>query len=122
MTNKKIIPIAAGDTDAANQSSCGDAEPFALMVLGDSMLPEFNEGEVIVIEPGPRIIEGSYVLAFHDDEYIFRQLIKTETGWILHALNADYPDLPVSDLSAIKGLITQKARPGRRRASKIYIE
>ncbi len=121
MTNKKIIPIA-GEADTTNQSSCGDAEPFALMVLGDSMVPEFNEGEVIIIEPGPRIIEGSYVLAFHDEEYIFRQLIKTETGWLLHALNENYPDLPVENLSAIRGIITQKSRPGRRRASKIYIE
>ncbi len=119
MTDKTITPISA---DAANQSSCGDAEPFALMVLGDSMVPEFNEGEIIVIEPGPRIIAGSYVLAFHNEEYIFRQLIKNETGWLLHALNDGYPDLPVADLSAIRGIITQKSLPGRRRASKIYIE
>ncbi len=121
MTNKKIIPTAAGETEAANQSSCNDAEPFALMVLGDSMVPEFNEGEIIVIEPGPRIIAGSYVLAFHDEEYIFRQLIQTENGWRLHALNDRYPDVPVTDLSAIRGIITQKSRPGRRSASKIYL-
>lgn len=121
MTNEKIIPIAAGETDAANQTSCSDAEPFALMVLGDSMVPEFNEGEIIVIEPGPRIIAGSYVLAFHNEEYIFRQLIQTGTGWCLHALNDHYPDVPVTDLSAIRGIITQKSRPGRRSASKIYI-
>ncbi len=122
MANRKIIPISAGEADATNQSSCGNAEPFALMVLGDSMVPEFNEGEVIIIEPGPRIIDGSFVLAFHGDEYIFRQLIRTETGWLLHALNESYPDLPVGDLSNIKGIITQKSRPGRRRASKIYFE
>jgi DNA polymerase V len=122
MTNEKIIPLAAAKTDAAHQSACNDAEPFALMVLGDSMAPEFNEGEIIVIEPGPRIIEGSYVLAFYDEEYIFRQLIKTEAGWHLHALNDGYPDVPIADLSSIRGLITQKSRPGRRSASKIYFE
>ena len=34
-----ILPAAAGD--------CAGAEPFALMVLGDAMAPEFVEGEVI---------------------------------------------------------------------------
>src|SRR5574337_576496 len=32
-------------------SSCGDAAPFALRVIGHSMAPEFAEGEVIVVEP-----------------------------------------------------------------------
>lgn len=119
MTTQKIIPITASDTE--NQSNCNDSEPFALMVLGDSMVPEFNEGEIIIIEPGQLTIDGSYILAFHNEEYIFRQLLKSEDGWCLHALNDQYPDVPFTDLSVIRGIITQKSLPGRRSASKIYI-
>ena len=32
-------------------SSCSKAEPFVLQVLGDSMIPEFQDGVVIVIDP-----------------------------------------------------------------------
>lgn len=119
MTTQKIIPITVQDEE--NQPACNDSEPFALMVLGDSMVPEFNEGEIIIIEPGALTIPDSYILAFHNEEYIFRQLIKTATGWHLHALNDSYPDVAITDMSAIRGIITQKSRPGKRSASKIYI-
>ena len=38
----KTIPIVAAQDPAL--SACGGAEPFALMVLGDAMAPEFREG------------------------------------------------------------------------------
>lgn len=119
---KKIdIPIVSVDDTALE--SCSAAEPFALMVLGDSMLPEFAEGEVIVIEPEGLARDGSYVLAWHGEEYIFRQLVKRDAGWALHALNPKYPDAPIADLSAVKGVIIQKQQPGGRRATrKRYVE
>ena len=45
---RKIIPVTpvVPHRDAA-QEACENAEPFALMVLGDSMLPEFAEGDII---------------------------------------------------------------------------
>lgn len=121
MTTRKIIPIATEGFGKANKSDCSEAEPFALMVLGDSMVPEFNEGEIIIIEPGGRITAGGYILAFHNEEYIFRQLVQCVSGWSLHALNDNYPDVPVADLSVVKGVIIQKSVPGKRSASKSYI-
>lgn len=114
---KKIDIPVVGAKDGALES-CSAAEPFALMVLGDSMLPEFEEGEVIVIEPEGHAHDGSYVLAFRDEEYIFRQLVKGDAGWALHALNPNYPDLPIADLSAIKGVVIQKQQRGGRRATR----
>jgi len=38
---------------------CSESEPYALRVLGDSMLPEFKEGVVIVIDPAGAIRDGS---------------------------------------------------------------
>jgi DNA polymerase V len=57
-----------------NFMSCGESEPFALQVLGDSMAPEFCEGHIIIIEPNGMIENGSYVFAVYEGEYIFRQL------------------------------------------------
>ena len=100
---------------------CAGGESFALMVLGHSMTPEFNEGEVIIIEPEGLARDGSYVLAWHSEEWTFRQLRRAGAGWQLHPLNPAFPDAPIEDLSAVRGVIIQKALPGRRRASKHYV-
>jgi SOS-response transcriptional repressor LexA len=100
---------------------CGGGESFALMVMGHSMAPEFLEGEVIIIEPEGLAKDGSYVLAWHNEEWTFRQLLQRESGWVLHPLSPEFADAPLPDLSAVRGVIIQKALPGRRRASKHYI-
>jgi len=105
----------------AQAAGCSGGEAFALMVLGQSMVPEFNEGEIIVIEPDGATRDGSFVLAFIDDEWIFRQLRRDGDAWRLHALNPAFPDKPLPDLAALHGVIIQKALPGRRRASKRYV-
>lgn len=99
---------------------CGGGESFALMVLGHSMAPEFLEGEIIIIEPDGLARSGSYVLAWHQDQWTFRQLLRAGSGWRLHPLNPTFADAPLMDLSAVRGVIIQKALPGRRRASKHY--
>ncbi|MCX7897662.1 MAG: S24 family peptidase [Rhodocyclaceae bacterium] len=126
MKAHKPFPIAvraeAAEPDAA-LAACSGAEPFALMVLGDSMAPEFVEGDIIVIEPEGLARDGSFVLAFHADEWIFRQLVHDpEEGWKLHPLNPNYPDIALSDLSAVRGVVIQKSKPGRRKATKHYLD
>lgn len=117
---KKTIPLTpAGDMAAA---SCDGADAFALMVLGDSMAPEFNEGEIIVIEPGGAIGAGSYVLAQVAGDWIFRQLVRADERWRLAALNPAYPAIELDDLAAVRGVIIQKSKPGRRKATKRYVD
>lgn len=118
---QRVIPIVQQGGDSA-LDACAAAEPFALMVLGDSMEPEFVEGEVILIEPEGLATEGSFVLAQLEGEWTFRQLVRHGTGWRLQALNPAYSAVDISDLSPVKGVIIQKSRPGRRRASKRYVE
>jgi len=103
-------------------SSCASGEPYALMVLGDSMLPEFEEGEIIVIEPEGVARDGSYVIAWVNDEYIFRQLVQHPEGWMLKPLNPLYPNLPIDSIEGVvKGVVIMKKKPGRRRAMKEYV-
>ena len=104
-----------------SDSGCGGGEAFALRVLGHSMAPEFNEGEIIVIEPEGLAVDGSYVLAWHADEWIFRQLWRDGAQWRLRALNPAWPEAPAIELQAVRGVVIQKAIPGRRRATKRYI-
>ncbi len=123
MTQKKTIPIIPqneGPEISEETSACSSAEPYALMVLGDSMLPEFEEGEIIIIEPEGLANNGSYVVAWHKDEYIFRQLVQHEQRWYLKPLNDLYPTDEVSGLEVVKGVITQKKKPGKRSSMKSY--
>lgn len=103
---------------------CSGAEVFALRVLGQDMAPEFNHGEIIIVEPGGALKDGAFVLAQTDEGWTFRQLRRDGNGWLLRALNPA-PGVPadrtLADLAAVRGVIIQKAVPGRRRLSKSYL-
>lgn len=125
MIGKKPFPIPVVPADAKTDAAldnCSGGESFALMVLGDSMEPEFVDGDIIVIEPDGIAMDGSYVMAWLGDEWIFRQLVGGEGDWKLRALNPMYPTASIPDLSVIKGVIIQKSKPGRRKAVKCYVE
>ncbi len=116
MAARTVIPIVPEADD------CGAAEPFALMVLGDSMAPEFVEGEVIVVEPEGLAQEGSFVVAQLEGGVVLRQLVRENAGWRLRALNPAYPVATIADFAAVRGVVIQKSRPGRRRSVKRYVD
>lgn len=106
---------------APSDTGCEGAEVFALRVLGDSMAPEFLHGEIVVIEPGGALHDGSFVLARVDEEWTLRQLARGPSGWTLRALQAGHREVALPDLAPVHGVVIQKAVPGRRRLSKRYI-
>jgi len=118
---RRTIPILPRGADDVSLDACSGAEPFALMVLGDSMAPEFAEGEIIIIEPEGLAQDGSFVLAQVSGEYIFRQLRERDGRWRLEALNPRYAALDIPDLAAVKGVVIQKQKPGARRSRKSYL-
>ena len=97
------------------EGGCG-AEPFALRVIGDSMEPEFEDGCIIVIDPEGVITDGCYVLAQHDDGYIFRQLIYADNKYLLKTLQEGHETIELADLAPVAGVIVQRA--GRRRTDR----
>ncbi len=120
--NSSRHPVFRLHKEEEAAQDCASGESFALMVLGDSMSPEFNDGDIVVIEPEGLATDGSFVLAWHADEWIFRRLQRADAGWILSALNPAYAPVRIADLTAVRGVIIQKSRPGRRRAAKRYVE
>jgi DNA polymerase V len=95
-------------------SSCGESEPYALRVLGDSMLPEFKEGVVIIIDPAGTARDGSYVTANHDEELVFRQLRIKDERYYLQPLNDLYDTVEIGGLEVVTGVITQQAGTRRK--------
>ncbi len=125
-TRKPInIPVVAAPTQQEDmgETNCSGNELVALMVLGDSMEPEFVEGEILVIEMGVPATDGYFVIAeVAKEDFIFRQLKRdTQGGWLLHALNPTYPDTTIAGLEIIKGVITHKKKSGSRKSVKYYL-
>jgi len=125
MSEQKPFPIPVKPApqsveDQLMAEACADSEPYVLMVLGDQMLPEFEEGWVITIDPSASARDGSFVVCETADDLYFRQLVKHAEGWMLKPLNPIYENIPIADLSGIKGVVVQKSKPGRRKESKRY--
>ena len=96
-------------------SSCGASEPFALRVIGNDMNPEFEDGHIIVIDPGGHIKHECYVVANTNDEYIFRQLFLEDDQYILRATQPGPEELVLPNgCDDIVGVVSQ--RSGRRRS------
>ena len=118
----RIAPAEQAIPGEAEASACASGEPYALMVLGDSMQPEFEEGEIIVVEPEGLAKDGSYVVAWANEEYIFRQLVQHAEGWMLKPLNPLYPNIPIDNpKQAVKGVVIMKKKPGKRKEQKSYV-
>jgi SOS-response transcriptional repressor LexA len=115
---RSAVPATAADPFGG---SCAASESYALMVLGDSMLPEFEHGDIIIIEPDGLVLDRSFVIAQWQEEWLFSQLID-DAGWCLRPLNRAFPEVRIPDLTPIKGVIIQKSKPGRRRAGKRYVD
>ena len=99
-----------------SSGGCSESEPFALRVLGDSMIPEFKEGVIIIIDPAGEVSDGCYVVATHNAELIFRQLRIQDKKYYLQPLNDLYDTVEISGVEAITGVITQQA--GTRRSER----
>jgi SOS-response transcriptional repressor LexA len=115
--SRKTIPLVPLDAS----SSCEDAAPFALMVLGAAMAPQFADGDIIVVEPEGAAADGSFVVAWHEGEWLFRQLVGGAGAWRLHALDPAVADIAIGDLSCVRGVVVQQRSGRRRRAIRYYV-
>lgn len=90
---------------------CGP-QTFALRVQGESMLPRFNPGDYIFVDPDKGCKSGDFVVAQIDDENkaTFKQYLETEDGPMLKALNPEWPNryIPLPDEHRIIGRVIAK--------------
>jgi DNA polymerase V len=98
-----------------DEGNCG-AEPYALRVVGDSMAPEVSDGNIIIVDPSGVISDGCYVVALHQEEYIFRQLVIESGRYYLRTLRDGEDPVRIDGPASIAGVVVQKA--GRRRADR----
>jgi len=66
---------------------------FALRVNGDSMEPEFHDGEILTVNPHTETLPGDFVVVKNSEgETTFKQLKRYGSSWVLHPLNPKYED------------------------------
>ena len=109
MLKSKIKPM---------DSSCSAKEVFGLRALGDSMLPEFADGVLLVIDPEAPVRDGSFVVATVNGDYIMRQLRIIDDKYYLRPLNDLYETVQIRGLEDIVGKVIQQG--SRRRNLKRY--
>ena len=104
-----VDPYALGDADEWMLTDLDlSANAFALKIKGDSMLPEFREGDTVIIDPVVPPLPGDYVVAKNgENEATFKKYRPrgvNEQGqqvFELVPLNEDYPSMR-SDITPIR--------------------
>ena len=66
---------------------------YALEVQGESMLPLYRDGDVLIVEPGAQVRRGDRVVVrTHEGEVMAKVLIRqTQKSIELHSLNPEHP-------------------------------
>jgi len=106
-----IIPAPAGDHQEIG--GCAEAEPYALRVIGDSMAPEFLEGQIIIVDPALPPRDGAYVVVDYAGETLFRRFVVEGARRYLKALSEGHPAVELTGAFHVRGVVVQRA--GRRR-------
>ena len=85
---------------------------FGLRVQGDSMMPEFAQGDIIVVAPHAQPENGSYVVVIQDDtnEATFKKLVYDGAKPYFKPLNPQYPMLESNENTRIVGVVKQKIK------------
>lgn len=85
---------------------------FALRVRGESMLPEFREGDMIVVDPDLSPRSGDFVVAVLDGtgEATFKRYQKKKDGQVLMPLNPDYVPIVLRPEHRLVGKVIRLVR------------
>lgn len=83
---------------------------FGLRVQGDSMMPEFAQGDIIVVAPHAQPENGSYVVVVQGNEATFKKLVYDGAKPYFKPLNPQYPMLESNENTRIVGVVKQKIK------------
>ncbi|MGK2870740.1 MAG: S24 family peptidase [Alphaproteobacteria bacterium] len=102
------FPVGGG-WDTVNFPGVGDENAYALEISGDSMLPVYRDGDIVVVSPQADIRRGDRVVAkTREGEVMAKQLLRKTAGRVeLASFNPEFPLRTFSpgDLSWIARII-----------------
>ncbi len=104
----------AGDYDEYVETVSNGA--FALRIRGDSMEPEFYEGDAIIANPALKQELNDYLVVSNEEgEATFKQLKKYGKTQVLHPLNPKYDDIELNRETEYRiiGVVIEKKKKYR---------
>lgn len=69
---------------------------FGVRVAGDSMEPEFHNGQTVWVRQQRSLMTGDIGIFLYDGSAYLKQLVAKDSSMALHSLNPRYPDIIVS--------------------------
>lgn len=73
-----------------------DGANFGVRVAGDSMEPEFHDGQTVWVHQQRSLMTGEIGIFLYDGNAYLKQLIAKEDSMALHSLNPHYEDIIIS--------------------------
>jgi phage repressor protein C with HTH and peptisase S24 domain len=87
----------------------GEDGTYALEVAGDSMLPLYRDGDVVVVSPTAQLRRGDRVVVRTKDGEVMVKILHRQTAKALelHSLNPDHPPrtVPMKDVEGVGRII-----------------
>ncbi len=99
------IPVSAGtgqflDSDDYEMVEVGSEVPesvnFGVTVSGDSMEPEFANGQTVWVRQQRSLMTGEIGIFLYDGNAYLKQLVAKDGVMALHSLNPEYKDIIIS--------------------------
>ena len=73
-----------------------DGANFGVRVAGDSMEPEFHDGQTVWVRQQRSLMTGEIGIFLYDGSAYLKQLVALEHSMALHSLNPAYSDIVIS--------------------------
>ncbi|MEM9278164.1 MAG: helix-turn-helix transcriptional regulator [Pseudomonadota bacterium] len=88
------FPAGQGWDEVNNPSNTGE-NAYALRVSGDSMLPLYREGDIIIVDPSAQVRKGDRVVAKTLEGEVLAKVLSRNTSKVVEfkSLNPEHPDL-----------------------------
>ncbi len=94
--NEEGVVARAVEEWVSRAFSDGDPKAYALRVRGDSMVPRYFPGEIVIAQPRIQPRDGDFAcVQLVNGERLIKRVFRTSTGWILRSLNEAYPQREV---------------------------
>lgn len=103
------FPAGQGWDEIALPQAAGDEPVYALEVSGDSMLPLYRDGDIVIVAPGASVRRGDRVVVRTKGGEVMAKVLQRQTSKTIElvSINPEYPDrqFPVSEIEWIARIL-----------------
>lgn len=103
------FPAGQGWDEIALPQAAGDEPVYALEVSGDSMLPLYRDGDIVIVAPGASVRRGDRVVVRTKGGEVMAKVLQRQTTKTIElvSINPDYPDrqFPIAEIEWIARIL-----------------